>query len=123
MRLVSLQKGPGTEEIAAAADRVPLIDLGAEFDRAAGAFMDTAAVIKNLDLVIAADTAIGHLAGALGVPFWLALTSQAEWRWMIGRDDSPWYPTARLFRQDETRAWNNVIARVHAELRDFVQSR
>ena len=75
-------------------------------------FMDTAAVIRNLDLVITADTAIGHLAGALGAPVWLALQFSADWRWLLERGDSPWYPTMRLFRQNTLGEWPEVFQRM-----------
>ena len=83
-------------------------------------FADTAALIANLDLVVAVDTGVAHLAGALGKPVWVLLPFVPDWRWLLDRDDSPWYPTARLFRQDESRHWDGVIARVNAALRDFV---
>ncbi len=84
-------------------------------------FADTAALIENLDLIITVDTSVAHLAGALGKPFWLLNRYNTCWRWLLDRDDSPWYPTARLFRQDDTRQWDNVMARVHAALHDFVR--
>jgi len=79
-------------------------------------FDDNAAVIAAVDLVITIDTAIAHLAGALGKPTWLLLKFGADWRWMRGREDSPWYPTARLFRQPTLGAWENVVERVQAAL-------
>ena len=85
-------------------------------------FSDTAALIENLDLVIAVDTSVAHLAGALAKPFWLLNRYTTCWRWLLDRDDSPWYPTARQFRQDERRDWNDVMARVQAALRQFVRS-
>jgi hypothetical protein len=87
-------------------------------------FSDTAALIENLDLVIAVDTAVAHLAGALNKPFWLLNRYDTCWRWLLDREDSPWYPTARLFRQDDMRTWDNVFARVRAALRnhDFVST-
>jgi hypothetical protein len=84
-------------------------------------FSDTAALIENLDLVIAVDTAVAHLSGALGKPFWLLNRYNTCWRWLLDRDDSPWYPAARQFRQDQSRDWDNVIARVCPALRDFVR--
>ncbi|MGB6759391.1 MAG: glycosyltransferase family 9 protein [Xanthobacteraceae bacterium] len=81
-------------------------------------FSDTAALIANLDLVISVDTTVAHLAGALAKPVWVLLPFVPDWRWLLDRDDSPWYPTMRLFRQDESRMWDNVIARVGATLRD-----
>jgi len=86
-------------------------------------FADTAAVLDQLDLVITIDTGVAHLAGAMGKPVWILLAYNADWRWLLDRDDSPWYPTARLFRQDDTRAWGGVIERVHTALRDFVAQR
>jgi tetratricopeptide (TPR) repeat protein len=81
-------------------------------------YADTAALIANLDLVISVDTSVAHLAGALAKPLWLLLPFTPDWRWQLDRDDSPWYPTARLFRQDETRGWDGVLARVQAALDD-----
>ncbi|HET7879753.1 MAG TPA: glycosyltransferase family 9 protein [Acetobacteraceae bacterium] len=89
----------------------------------AGDFGETAAMMMNLDLVICVDTAMGHLAGALGRPVWILLSKAADWRWMIDRSDSPWYPTARLFRQQVTGAWDPVIAEAAAALAEFVQSK
>jgi hypothetical protein len=79
--------------------------------------MDTAAVLMNLDLFITSDTAIAHLAGALGVPTWLALPWSADWRWLELRNDSPWYPTMRLFRQSEPGDWDTVFERMALELK------
>ena len=78
--------------------------------------MDTAAVIKNLDLVISVDTAIGHLAGGLGVPVWLLLPFPADWRWLQNRKDSPWYPTMRLFQQPKPGDWKSVMQNVTEKL-------
>jgi tetratricopeptide (TPR) repeat protein len=80
-------------------------------------FSDTAALIENLDLVIAVDTAVAHLAGALNKPVWLLNRYNTCWRWLLDREDSPWYPTARLFRQDAGRQWDGVVMRVRAALR------
>ena len=85
-------------------------------------FSDTAALIENLDLVITVDTSVAHLAGALGKPFWLLNRYNTCWRWLLDREDSPWYPTARLFRQDNSRDWTDVVARVQAALRDKIRS-
>ena len=74
--------------------------------------MDTAAIMMHLDLVITSDTAIAHLAGGLGVPVWLATAYAPDWRWMIGREDSPWYPTMRLFRQTQVARWDDVFERM-----------
>ncbi len=79
-------------------------------------FSDTAAFIENLDLVISVDTAVVHLAGALGKPVWTLLPFVPDWRWMSDREDSPWYPTIRLFRQPSLGDWESVIAKVKDEL-------
>ena len=86
-------------------------------------YADTAALIANLDLVISVDTSVAHLAGALAKPVWILLPFIPDWRWLLDRDDSPWYPTARLFRQDETRGWDSVMARVHAALDEYLRRR
>jgi tetratricopeptide (TPR) repeat protein len=85
-------------------------------------FSDTAALIANLDLIISVDTSVAHLAGALAKPVWLLVPVIPDWRWLLDRDDSPWYPTARLFRQDDSRRWDGVLARVNAALHDHVRS-
>jgi Tfp pilus assembly protein PilF len=85
-------------------------------------FSDTAGLIGNLDLVISVDTSVAHLAGALAKPVWLLLPFIPDWRWLLDRADSPWYPTVRLFRQDATRTWGNVVATVRCALKEFVQS-
>ena len=105
VRLISLQKGAGREELAEAGGHFPVVDLGDEVDQAHGAFMDTAAIMMNLDLVITSDTAVPNLAGALGVPVWVALPRVADWRWLLDRADCPWYPTMRLFRQKTQGDW------------------
>jgi Flp pilus assembly protein TadD len=116
--LISLQWGPGKEQLAAGRQRFPIVDLGDNLDREAGGFMDTAAVLKNLDLVVTADTAMAHLSGALGVPVWIALPWAADWRWLTVRDDSPWYPTARLFRQRQAGDWADVFQRITEQLQE-----
>jgi tetratricopeptide (TPR) repeat protein len=84
-------------------------------------YAETAALIANLDLVVSVDTSVAHLAGALAKPVWILLPFMPDWRWLLDREDSPWYPTARLFRQDATRAWNGVVPRVRAALHDYVR--
>jgi hypothetical protein len=116
VRLISLQKGLGAEQLRQVAGQFPVLDLGSRLDEA-GAFLDTAAALKSLDLVVACDTALGHLAGALAVPVWLALPYVPDWRWLLRRDDSPWYPTVRLFRQHRLGDWQGVFERMAAEVR------
>jgi Tfp pilus assembly protein PilF len=110
VRLVSLQKGPGADQLATA--NFSVIDLGDRLDEDGGAFVDSAAVIDLLDLVITSDTAVAHLAGALGKPAWLALSLAPEWRWLLGHEDSLWYPSMRLFRQARFGDWNEVFERM-----------
>jgi tetratricopeptide (TPR) repeat protein len=115
-QLVTLQKGFGSEQVADFAREFAILDWTSEMDEKAGAFVDTAALMKSLDLVITSDTAIAHLAGALGVPVWLALAAVADWRWLLNREDSPWYPTMRLFRQPRAGDWASVVERMAAEI-------
>jgi tetratricopeptide (TPR) repeat protein len=115
IRLVSLQKGRGREQLASLEGQFSVLDLGDQLDQA-GAFVDTAAIIHSLDLVIAPSTAVAHLAGALGVKVWVALPAVPDWRWLLKRDDSPWYPTARLFRQRQAGDWTSVFEMMATEL-------
>jgi len=111
VQLISLQKGPGTEQLQGRKEVRPLV-----LDDTAGPFVDTAAVMMSLDLVISSDTAVPHLAGALGIPVWVALPVVGDWRWLLGREDSPWYPTMRLFRQTRPEYWEDVFERMAEEL-------
>ena len=123
VRLVSLQKGEGAEQVAALEGRFPIVDLGDDLDAGPGAFLDTSAIMTCLDLVVSADTATAHLAGALGVPVWVALSTAADWRWFEDRDDSPWYPSARLFRQERRDEWGPVFERIAAALAERAAAR
>jgi tetratricopeptide (TPR) repeat protein len=105
---VSLQKGPAQAEIGRYWGRAPLVNLGPEIRD----FADTLAVVECLDLVVTVDTAVGHLAGAMGKEVWIMLPYAPDWRWLLGRSDSPWYPTARLFRQSALRRWEPVAAEI-----------
>ncbi|MBI3837412.1 MAG: tetratricopeptide repeat protein [Planctomycetia bacterium] len=116
VNLISLQKGAGSEQIGQVADRFIVHRLDG-LDEGGGAFLDTAAVIKNLDLVITCDSAVGHLAGALAVKVWVALPTGSDWRWLRDRPDTPWYPTMRLFRQSQFGQWSDIFDRMTAELR------
>jgi tetratricopeptide (TPR) repeat protein len=116
VRLISLQKGDGAEQFDNLPQGMVVETLGDDFDTGSDAFVDTAAAIANLDLVVACDTSIAHLAGALGAPVWVALKQVAEWRWLRDREDSPWYPTMRLFRQRERGDWDELVARMAAAL-------
>ncbi len=114
MCFVSLQKGAGLDQLRALAGGFPIVELpgstdGEENERD---FLDTAAVASQLDLVITPDTAVSHLAGSLGLPVWLALSYVADWRWLKLREDNPWYPTMRLFRQTSAGDWEGVFQRM-----------
>ena len=113
VRLISLQKGPGREQL----EKMPglALDLGRELTDLA----DTGAVIRSLDLVISVDTVVAHLAGALAAPVWVILPKVPDWRWLLQRDDSPWYPTMRLFRQTERGDWDDVFRRIKMALGAF----
>ena len=113
----SLQVGPAGAEAANPPVGMNLVNLAGDL----GDFADTAAVVSALDLVISIDTAVAHLAGALGKPTWVMLTAFCDWRWMLDREDSPWYPTVRLFRATGPGAWPPV-ARVAAALREWAAS-
>jgi tetratricopeptide (TPR) repeat protein len=116
VRLISLQRGIGSEQVAQVSFSVT--DTGNGLEPAAGAFAEAAAILKNLDLFITADTSLAHLAGALGIPVWLMLPYAPDWRWLLHREDSPWYPTMRLFRQTEQDNWEEVCERIAAALKD-----
>jgi Flp pilus assembly protein TadD len=111
----SLQKGPAARQIGQFSSGLKLVDLTEELVD----FADTAGLIANLDLVICVDTAVAHLAGAMGKPVWLMLPFAPDWRWMLDRDDSPWYPSVRLFRQLRAGDWGGVVGRIKAELQEI----
>src|SRR5262249_37727240 len=111
LRLISLQKYAGAEQLRPSG--LPIEEL---WDDQTGNFDDTAAVMENLDLVITSDPSTAHLAAALGRPTWIALRYLPDWRWLLDRSDSPWYPTVRLFRQPRPDDWGSVFTAVAAEL-------
>jgi tetratricopeptide (TPR) repeat protein len=113
----SLQFGPAAEQIAAMPTRFPLIDASSRSKD----FAETAALAATLDLVISVDTSIAHLAGAMGLPLWVMLQHLPDWRWLEERQDSPWYPTARLFRQPARGDWAALVEAVREALRDFTR--
>jgi tetratricopeptide (TPR) repeat protein len=110
---VSLQKDPRPNDAAVLRERNDVMDLTADL----ADFTETAALISCLDLVIAVDTSVAHLAGALGRPTWILLPYTPDYRWLLDRDDSPWYPSVRLFRQNQTREYESVLERLSDELR------
>ena len=116
VRLISLHKGDGESQLTDLPEGMIVETLGDDFDAGPDAFVDTAAVMICCDLVITSDTAVAHLAGALGVKTWVALKSVPDWRWMLDRDDSPWYPTMRLFRQQSHGDWDGVFEEIRQAL-------
>ena len=123
VRLISLQKGEGAEQLGSLPAGMTVETLGEAFDADGEAFIDSAAVMQHLDLVIAPDSALTHLAGALARPAWLPLKRWPDWRWQLDRQDSPWYPSHRLFRQSENGAWADVFASMTNELQRLLQAR
>jgi tetratricopeptide (TPR) repeat protein len=119
VQFVSIQKDlrPGDSEILRAHPRIE--NLGGEIE----SFADTAAIMSHLDLIISSDTSVVHLAGALGKPVWILLAYVPDFRWLLDRDDSPWYPTVRLFRQPQIDDWQSVISQVRDELERLQQAR
>jgi hypothetical protein len=109
---VSLQKGPAQAQIGSYWGRAPLVNLGPELRD----FGDTTAVLDCLERVIAVDTSVAHLAGAMGKEAWVMLPYAPDWRWLLDRADSPWYPAHRLFRQGPDRSWDPVIDGIAREL-------
>ena len=116
---VSLQKDPRPDDKAFLVESTSILDLTADLTD----FTETAALLRCLDLVITVDTSVAHLAGALGCPTWILLPHHPDWRWLLGRDDSPWYPTVRLFRQPKPRDYDSVMDRVRAELTAMISKR
>ncbi len=123
VRLISLQLKEGKEEIDKLPAEMHVELLGPDFDAGPDGFLDSAAVLTLMDLVISCDTSIAHLAGALGRPLWIALNRTPEWRWQRQRTDSVWYPTARLFRQEMNGDWDGVFSRMTAELEELLKAR
>jgi Tfp pilus assembly protein PilF len=118
--LVALQRGPGLEQIAQQSETLRIVDLPGRLADSVEGWLDTAALIQALDLVIGVDTAVVHLAGALAAPVWVAVPFMPDWRWLLNRDDSPWYPTLRLFRQRSPGDWPEVFQRIAAALHHLV---
>jgi hypothetical protein len=114
VRLISLQVGDGADELANLGGRFPVVELPGRRGRD---FSETAAIMAHLDLVIAPCTAVAHLAGALAKPTWIPLCTIGDWRWLRDREDSPWYPTVRLFRQTRLDEWESVFRRMAEALK------
>jgi len=121
VQLISLYKGDEENQISNI--DFDLTTLGKDFDSGTDAFIDTAAAMMNCDLIITSDTAIAHLAGALGLPVWVALKYIPEWRWMLNHSDSPWYPSMKLYRQNTFNNWNSVFSLIKKDLKTIVNKK
>ncbi len=117
VHLISLQVGAGRDQVETLDGRFSVIDLPKRRGRD---FSETAGIVCSLDLVIAPDTAVAHLAGGLGLPVWVALPYSSEWRWLSGGEESPWYPTMRLFQQNQPGEWEPLFQRMAEALKEVV---
>jgi len=115
LRLISLQKQHGLEQLDDLPRSMTVETLGDDFDDGADAFVDTVAVMRHLDLIVTSDTAVAHIGGAMGRPTWVALKQDADWRWLRARADSPWYPTIRIFRQPRDGDWGVIFEQISAD--------
>jgi hypothetical protein len=116
--LVSLQKGPSTAQAGGYFGRAPLINIGAEISD----YDDTMAILQCLDVLVTVDTSVGHLAGAMDRPVWIMVARTPDWRWLLGRSDSPWYKSVRLFRQSTAGRWDKPIAEIAACLQEQLET-
>jgi len=117
----SLQKINGIDQLHTLPEKFVVHEFDRDFDQTHGRFMDTAAVMKNLDLIITVDTAIAHLAGALGVPVWVILPTVSDFRWFRNCSDSPWYPSMHLFRQQQYNNWDTVVQKIAQKLQEYIK--
>ncbi len=119
--IYSLQQVDGMDQIASCDFKNKLIFFDETFDKTYGSFMDSAAVMQQLDLVVSVDTGVCHLAGAMGVPTWILLPFPGDWRWLRNRTDSPWYPSVRLFRQQQLEDWDTPMQDIVASITDMIK--
>jgi ADP-heptose:LPS heptosyltransferase len=120
VRLISLQKNEGVEQTKNLPVGMKIENLPDDFDSGENAFLDSVAVMRCVDLVITSDTALTHLAGSLGVKTWLPLRYLPDWRWLLDRDDSPWYPSMKIYRQVKIGDWSSVFNEIETELKNLV---
>jgi len=120
IRLISLQKGDGIEQLDTLPDGMRVEIMGRDFPQDFG---DTAAAMEAMDLIISCDTSVAHLAGALGRPVWVALPHAADWRWLQDREDSPWYPGMQLFRQPKRGDWTDLFQKIEEKLTAIVATK
>jgi hypothetical protein len=117
-RFFSFQKGQPARESRDPLTRIELVELGEDLHD----FEDTAAALEATDLVICVDTALAHLAGSMGKPVWMPVSFVPDWRWLMGREDSPWYPSLRLFRQPTPGDWATPFTQMASQLESFAKS-
>ena len=123
VKLISLQMNHALDQLDHLPEGMEVTTLGPEFNAGPDNVVDTAAVMQSLDMIISTDTSVPHIAGALGLPVWIILRPLPDWRWLQDREDSPWYPTMRLFRQKETGNWEEVIERIVQELTPILEAK
>ena len=121
VELISLHKGEGEKQIKRV--KFNLTKLGKNFDSGKNAFVDTAAVMMNCNLIVTSDTAIAHLAGALGCPTWVVLKKVPDWRWVLERKNSPWYPNVTLYRQKQIDNWTQVFDKILRDLQSLLKEK
>lgn len=121
--IYSLQQSNGVEQIATCSFKDKLITFDSSFDSTHGRFMDTAAIMPHFDLIISVDTSIAHLAGSMNIATWIVVPQPADWRWLLNRTDSPWYPSVRLFRQHVSGDWQSVMTEITQEIRHRLQQK
>ena len=112
LAILTVQKGEQIAQVGSYFGRAPLINLGPDI----GDFADTMAILRHVERLVTIDTSVAHIAGAIGAPTALVLPQAPDWRWLLGRDDTPWYPSVRLFRQERAYDWSGVIERVSASI-------
>lgn len=117
--IIALQKGQRTEHAGEYFGRAPLINLGAEIND----LEDTMAILEQLDLLVSVDSGMAHLAGSMNRPVWIMLPRSPDWRWLLDRTDSPWYPSVKLFRQKTPRQWKDVAEKIGQEVREMIRRR
>jgi tetratricopeptide (TPR) repeat protein len=120
VRLISIQKNTGIEQLKNLPLGMMIETLPDDFDAGENAFLDSASIMKAVDLVITCDTSLTHLSGAIGIRTWLPLANVPDWRWMLDRNDSPWYPNHTLFRQEERGDWGSVFKKMEIELKKLI---
>jgi hypothetical protein len=123
VRLISLQKNDGIEQLRALPRDITIEVLPEDFDSDENAFLDSAAVMTCVDLVITSDTSLAHLAGALGVKTWVPLKYVPDWRWLLERNDSPWYPSLKLYRQKTMGDWVSVFKDIENDLKNLIATK